>query len=414
MFPICAPPLVDGVVTIAGDRIVAVGENLSGQRAVDLSEVALGDVALLPGLVNPHTHLEFSRLAHPLGHPGMPLSAWILEVVAYRRRIEASAAESAEDARRAALEAGLQECLACGVTTVGDIVTAGLDEVLQCPAPIGWYLFQELRGQTAQAIAAQIDLARQHLRPVTSRPELRPALSPHAPYSTARELVAAACALSRDASCPVALHLAESREELQLLATGGGPLRDMLEQLGAWVPAAFARASAPRDYLQLLDTAHRSLVVHGNYLLPADWDYLAQRAARMAVVYCPRTHQYFGHEPYPLPDLLRRGVRVVVGTDSRASNPDLDLWQELQVTARTHPGVAPAEIVRMGTLNAAAALGWETEVGSLAPGLRADMALVRIGGHQLPTDPHETLFDATSVVCGTLSRGSFTDQRRQR
>jgi len=83
------------------------------------------------------------------------------------------------------------------------------------------------------------------------------------------------------------------------------------------------------------------------------------------------------------------------------------------VTARTHPGVAPADIVRMGTRDAAAALGWETEVGSLAPGMRADMALVRIG-HQLPTDPHETLFDTASVVCGTLSRGAFADQRRQR
>jgi len=83
VFPVSAPPLPDGVVTIAGDRVVAVGENLSGKPATDL-----GDVAILPGLVNPHTHLEFSQLARPLGHPGMPLPQWIMEVVSYRRAAE--------------------------------------------------------------------------------------------------------------------------------------------------------------------------------------------------------------------------------------------------------------------------------------------------------------------------------------
>jgi cytosine/adenosine deaminase-related metal-dependent hydrolase len=148
VFPVSAPPLPDGVVTIAGDRVVAVGENLSGKPATDL-----GDVAILPGLVNPHTHLEFSQLARPLGHPGMPLPQWIMEVVSYRRAAEDRATETLCSARQAALMAGLQECLAHGVTTVGDVITTNLDDVSWYQLPVNWYALRELLGQTAEAVA---------------------------------------------------------------------------------------------------------------------------------------------------------------------------------------------------------------------------------------------------------------------
>jgi aminodeoxyfutalosine deaminase len=407
VFPVSAPPLRDGVVTIAGDRIVAVGENLSGRPATDL-----GDVALLPGLVNPHTHLEFSLLEHPLGQRGMRWPDWIMAVVRHRRAQEEQAGTTAWSARRAALSAGLEECLAHGVTTVGDIVTADVEDVSWYQLPLRWYAFRELLGQRPDAVAHQTESADQHIRRVAEGRRMRAALSPHAPYSTSRELIATACRLSREQSLPVALHLAESREELQLLDTGTGPLRDMLQALDAWHPSAFPGGSSPRDYLEILATAQQSLVVHGNYLTDAEWDYLAARAAHMAVVYCPRTHSYFDHAPYPLAAMLQRGVRVVVGTDSRASNPDVSLWEELRTVARTHPDVAPSRILQMGTLDAAAALGCGDEVGSLAAGKCADLAVVRIH-HQLPADPHLALWECDQAVQATLCGGGFVDQRRQ-
>ena len=75
----------------------------------------------------------------------------------------------------------------------------------------------------------------------------------------------------------------------------------------------------------MLATAHRALVIHGNYLAGDEIDFVAAHRERMSLVYCPRTHAYFGHEPYPLAEMLAAGVRVAVGTDSRASNPDLRL-----------------------------------------------------------------------------------------
>ncbi len=202
------------------------------------------------------------------------------------------------------------------------------------------------------------------------------------------------------------MHLAESREELQWLATGSGPMRDMLEKLGALHSAMFARGGQPRDYLEILASAHRCLVIHGNYLPRDDWDFVAQRAERMTVVYCPRTHHYFGHDAYPLVGMLGCGVRVVLGTDSRASNPDLNLWEELRFVARAHPQVTPAQILRMGTLDAAMALGCQDEVGSLEPGKRADLLIMRID-HSRAVDPCAALLHGDCTVHSTLCGGRF-------
>jgi aminodeoxyfutalosine deaminase len=406
--PVSAPPLRDGVVTIAGERIVAVGVNQSDNPPLDL-----GDVALLPGLVNAHTHLEFSLLEHPLGRRGMPLPDWIAALVRHRRGAEQNAGDDGHRQRQAVLAAGLHECLTHGVTTVGDIVTTELDDLSWYRLPLRWYAFRELLGQSTERVAQQAESARRHVQQVTGTNGVWPALSPHAPYSTSRELVELACRLSRQGSGPVALHLAESPEELQWLATGGGPMRDMLEALGGWQATMGRGGAAPRDYLELLATAARSLVVHGNYLGVADWEFLAERAEHMAVVYCPRTHDYFEHQPYPLSQMMRRGVRVVAGTDSRASNPDVSVWEELRVIAQQHPWMAASDILRMATLDAAAALGCDHEVGSLAIGKLADITLIRIDP-RLPANAPDALWEFDDAVTATMSRGRIVHQRRHR
>jgi cytosine/adenosine deaminase-related metal-dependent hydrolase len=115
------------------------------------------------------------------------------------------------------------------------------------------------------------------------------------------------------------------------------------------------------------------------------------------VVYCPRTHAYFGHGRYPLAEMLAAGVNVALGTDSRASSPDLNLLEEMRHAARLHPGVTPASIVRLGTLAGARALGRERRVGSLRPGKQADFVLVRLPDDPRD-DPFELLLDATGGV----------------
>ena len=118
----------------------------------------------------------------------------------------------------------------------------------------------------------------------------------------------------------------------------------------------------------------------------------------MSVVYCPRTHDWFAHRAYPLEKMLAAGATVALGTDGHGSSPDLSVFAEMRFAALRHPAVPRADILRMATLGGARALGRETELGSLAPGKQADLAIVALPD-RVADDPHELLFDpAASVV----------------
>ncbi len=366
IFPVDRPPLEGGIVTIAGGRIVAVGENASGQPPIDL-----GDVAVLPELVNAHTHLEFSLLRQPLGRPGMPFADWIRQVVDFRR-------ESGIGSQDAARLAGLTESRTAGVAAIGEIATAAWPAELSAPLDeVSVVIFREMLGLAGDRVALLAQLAEKHIetRQAGRLPHVA-GLSPHAPYTVHPQLLRRACELSATRRIPLAMHLAETREELELLDSHSGPLVWLLQSLGAWHPDAMNRGLRPLDYLRTLATAHQALVIHGNYLATDEIEFLAAHGDRLSVVYCPRTHAYFGHEPYPLAALHAAGVRVAIGTDSRASNPDLDLWQELRHIAQHHPHLSPETILRLGTLAGAEALGLADELGSITAGKRAALAVV--------------------------------------
>ncbi len=388
------PPLRDAVVVIEGSRIAAVETHRSADPAV----TDLGNAAILPGLVNAHTHLEFSDLAVPLGTPGIPFTDWIRLVVAHRRnRTDAD--------RQEAIVAGLEECSRSGTTCIGEISTGGL---AASGSRADLIVFLEILGLKSDRIDAGIAAAHKHVE--RSQPAHRSVgISPHAPYSVNPELLKKLAELSASDGVPLAMHIAESREEMELLASGGGPMREMLIDFDAWSPDVFATPRRQLDYLKILASADRALVIHGNYLADDELAFIAAHRSKMVIVYCPRTHAYFGHSPYPLAKMLECGAVVALGTDSRASNPDLNLLAEMREAFVRH-SIDPARIVEMGTINGAKALGRDHETGSVAPGKRADLALVRLtastGG-----DPYELLFDGGSSIETTILRGEVVAGR---
>lgn len=392
--PVDQPPIEGGIVTVGGGRIVAVGENASGQPAKDL-----GDVALLPGLVNAHTHLEFSLLDKPLGQPGMPFADWIARVVQHRKEQNKALfveTDGFQRFRRRAAQAGLLELRSGAVAAMGDVETPGWPRESFPVEGLNATIFLELLGLEADKQEGLLSMAQSFVLDLADRPGgLRPGLSPHAPYTASPELVQKVCELSAKERVPVAMHLAESHEELELLATHSGRLVEVLNSLGAWHPEAIPQGLKPRDYLQWLATARRALVIHGNYLSDDEIGLLAGARERMSVVYCPRTHAYFGHEPYPLAKMLAAGVRMALGTDSRASSPNLRLWDELRHVAGQHADVSPEAIVRMGTLAAAEALGIERDYGSITAGKRARLAVAT-----LPASEGEPLAGVLNAECG--------------
>lgn len=360
VLPIDGPPIEGGYVSVLADRITAVNRTAPDASAVE----DLGDMVLMPGLVNAHTHLEFSDLAAPLGFAGMGLPAWIRLVIAERKR-----------GRRdpeAAIAAGIAESLAAGVTTIGEICTAAAEAYAgAAPRPM-IVSFQESIGFSGQ----RVDSA---LADVERRFELAmpPAgFSPHAPYTVHPRLLERIVTAAARHGAPVAMHLAESREELQFLANGDGDFATLLDERSMWDPTAIPPGTRPLDFLRVLAAAPRAVVIHGNYLAADEIALLGARRAHMSVVYCPRTHAFLQHDPYPLAALRAEGVRVALGTDSRASNPDLNLLAELRAAAARQPNVSGADIVRMATLDAAEAIGMGDDRGSLAAGKRADLIAV--------------------------------------
>jgi len=387
-------PLDNGWIRIVRGRITGLGSGRPGGAAIDL-----GDAVILPGLVNAHTHLEFSDLREPFDHAG-GLPAWIGRVVDWRRRRDAGG--GGEATRAEAVRTGLQECAVHGVTTVGEIATGPVAVPAGAGAP-RLRVFREAIGLSAVTIDAVArglarDLDRLTAGGVTA------GISPHAPYTVAAPL---ATRLAREIArrrLPVAMHLAESLEEVELLATGGGPLRRLLEDLGAWQAAAPPRLLPVAEWITWLARARRGIVVHGTHL-PADDDALARLARhrdRLCVAVCPRTTRGLSGRLPPVAAFRAAGVRVAIGTDGRGSNPDLSILAECRTLVDA--GLAsPAEALSMATVHGAWALGFERLAGRLVAGRSADLVVLRPA--TVHCDPFTAALDPAARVAATLRAG---------
>ncbi len=397
IFPVDAEPIAGGSVQIETGQITAVHAGRD-PRAVDL-----GNTAIIPGLINAHTHLEFSDLAEPI-RPPRPFADWIRAVVARRRNRSVNPAET--------ISRGLRECRQNGTTLLGETATdAWPADAIPDDSP-RVVVFRELLGLPADQTPGQLAIAREHLQagddpleddgadPIAVR-----GISPHAPYSVHPDLFHALVDLAAEFHAPLAIHLAETKVELELLEHGTGELARMLDELGVWQNDAIPRETRPLDYLRPLAKLDRVLIIHGNYLSPDEIEFLAQHS-NLAVVYCPRTHAYFGHSEHPWQELLGRGVTIALGTDSRASNPDLSLWQELLFLRARHLEVDPGVLLSLGTINGARALGFDQQTGSLTPGKSADLAVVSLRAEE-NSDPFSLLFAAGNRITATMKAGRW-------
>lgn len=420
VIPINREPIIDGVVTIANQfesgfqsetthsnfgQIVSV-EHWAAKKNPPERVVDLGSVALIPGLVNAHTHLEFSHLQRPLLKRGCSFTDWIRAVVGLRRELASAGNDSAT-----AIAGGLRESATAGVACLGEIASSvpetadinasfAVDSCDHSPnskiaaadrqsrernpffAPTVITFLEQLGRDEAQ-FAAKLDqttrfiqsFAEARSNPISAVDGL-PAISPHSPYSVHPQLLESLCRLAIQTQIPVAMHVAETREERELLDHQTGPFVDLLKDFGVWNPATFQPTQSILNVLETLSQTPHALVIHGNYLTDAELEFIAQHRDRMSIVYCPRTHDYFGHDRYPLESIRRLDVNVAVGTDSRASNPDLDLWADLQMIAEKFPSVSALEILKMGTLNGAKALAVENQFGSISPGKIASLIAI--------------------------------------
>jgi cytosine/adenosine deaminase-related metal-dependent hydrolase len=324
-------------------------------------------------------------------------------VVTYRKR--RSPEQVQEDIR-----AGLAECLRFGTTLVGDIASDGASFDAVARAGLRGVAFFELIGLTEErlnlAMLKFLNWRYGRNKPATT---CRKGISPHAPYSVQNALLCGAWIHG----CTCAIHLGETASEADLLERQQGPLVDMLREMGIWQPSfefcdwdLIVRASATEyptnELVPMGVVSQQILLIHGNYLGPE-----LPFGRNQSIVYCPRTHAAFGHPPHPFREFLKRGVRVCLGTDSLASNPDLDILAEARFVHAKYPDFPGGTLLQMVTLVGAAALGWADECGSLVPGKSADLVAVPLPDRD--GEPHELLLslECTAAPRRTMFRGEW-------
>lgn len=390
------PPIRDGAVAFWDGIILDVGR---GDRLVrahpDARVIDRPHCTILPGLVNAHTHLELSEIA--CGAQPASFVEWIERLVP---RGEVSLQSIHESVARS-VPLGVAQCRRFGVTCVGDISRhCTVSRPLLSGGPLRVVSYGEVqamaqrRGLLEERIATAIDQ-----RFASDR--LRVGLTPHAPYSVEADGYKRCVEVARSHLLPLATHLAETPGEDPFLAAHQGPFRELWRALGAWDedvstftggPVRFAKAVGLLDYPTLL--------AHVNYCDDEELRILA--GVKASVVYCPRTHAFFGHPPHRWRDMLKLGINVAVGTDSCASSPDLNLVEELRLLHRMAPQVQADELWKMATTRAARAIQMSDALGSITAGKAADFAVFAVAGDRPLTELLETSVAPYEVWIGGI------------
>ncbi len=363
--PIDQPPIRNGVVVVDEGRIVSVGSGTPQHILRDL-----GDVVLMPGLINAHIHLELSWLRGRVPPAGQ-FTDWVKQLVARRGGIE----RPDDPAVLQSLRAAIHELKASGTVAVGDISNSLASPAAMRDAGLGGVVFHELLGFKERDGAL---VARSREQRAAAAGSV--SMAPHAPYSTSPELFQAIRDEVSASTCRImSVHLGESPEETEFLATGSGPWRGMLEFIGVWRDDWTIPACGPVEYLDRLGVIDaRTLVVHGVQFDDAALARLATIGATL--VTCPRSNQWVGVGLPPIERFYRSGVAVAVGTDSLASVGDLNLFSELQAMRWIAPMVPAGKFLESATLVGARGLGLDAELGSLTPGKRAAILAIELPG----------------------------------
>jgi cytosine/adenosine deaminase-related metal-dependent hydrolase len=407
ILPISQPPLEDGVLAIHRGRITAVGRWRDLRRRSSGKLLDLGDVLLMPGLINAHCHLDYTHMAGGLPPP-RHFPDWLKGMLSFKAHWGFS--EFAQS-----WLAGARMLLESGVTTVVDIeaVPELLPEVWSA-TPLRVFSLLELTNVRSRRAAHEVIAEAQRWLDPLPRGRCRPGLSPHALYSTTPELVQAAAALCRKRRWLMAMHVAESVDEFEMFTRRAGrmydwlaPQRDMDDCVGR----------TPVEQLAALRVlGPRLLAIHVNNATPHDAELLAQH--HVSVVHCPQSHSYFRHRPFPLQTMMDAGVNVCLGTDSLASTMKkgkgplvLSMFSEMREMEAKFPGLSPQAILDMATVNGAKAVGLQGRLGQIQPGAWADLVALPAPS-SLPC-PFEHVVHTAKKPIGVMIQGRWVVQNWQ-
>jgi cytosine/adenosine deaminase-related metal-dependent hydrolase len=374
VLPVSQPSIRNGAVAVRGHTIADVGSlaEVTGRHPTLTVSYHPGCV-IIPGLVNAHAHLSLTALGGLV--PSMRFPEWLARIASVSRRLDA-------DDLAASSAFGALLCLRTGATVVGDICYGPEALAAAGDTGVGGVFYWEvlgLRGRDLERALEEHEFPADDSACRTGR--LRCGISPHAPYTSGPELLRASHRVAREHGVGYMVHLAESAEEEQLLASGDGPLAPVAARLATGFDAPGCGSVRYANDLGILED---TVAVHCVRVTEEEAGLLAEHAR--GVVLCPRSNRYLKNGAPPVARLRAAGAQLAVGTDSVASNEGIDLFAEARALRTIDPGLSAARLLTMLTLEGAGVLGIDELLGSLDAGKQADLAVVATGAAEHPVE----------------------------
>jgi len=380
--------LEDHALAVRGERIAALLPGAEARRRWPRARcVERPDHVVVPGLVNAHTHAGMTLLRGFADDT--PLQAWLENHIwpAENRHLS-------EDYVRAGTELALIEMVRAGTTCFADMyffpdvgaevaVSRGVRMAVGLPMvdfPNRW------AGDRQASLRKNAELYGRY----RGQPGISFTMAPHAPYSVDDAGLAICVELAEERDLPIHIHVHET----------AGEIDESLQRHGCRPLARLDRRGVVNE---------RLMAVHATRLEEGEIGMLAKRGC--SVVHCPQSNLKLASGFAPVQALLAAGVNVALGTDSTASNNNLDLLEEMQTAALLAKGVSgkaeavsAAEALEMATLAGARALGLDSEIGSLRPGKAADFVALDLSAAN--TQP---VYDPASQVAYSGKSSQVTD-----
>jgi cytosine/adenosine deaminase-related metal-dependent hydrolase len=376
LFPVSSPAIEGGALAVQNGRIMAVGTLAELSASFSAPVLEFPGCAIIPGLVNAHSHLELTHFPSWKVRKGIDYSPrtytdWIIQVIKIRKSL------SREERERSVLE-GIRISLEAGTTALGEILSDPELLSLYLSSPLTGRIYLEALGHAPQRCAAVLTAFAATL-PLFSGTDLLPGISPHAPHTVSDDFFRELRDLAAEKSLPLMTHLSESREEATFLFDSSGPIAEKLYPFVDWneylPPARRTTSTAWLDSLEILSP--RTTVVHCVHITPSEAETLKKRG--VSVVLCPRSNEKLDVGTAPVHLLKAAGIPLALGTDSLASNDSLSLFDEARFLLRKFPEqFTPREVLRMMTLAGAEAIGRGTDIGSLQQGKRGDFLVLSL------------------------------------
>lgn len=405
VLPISSPPLDGYAVIIEGDTIIDVETiPLSEKKHPNAKRIDFGRATIMPGLINLHTHLELSGLKGCFPE-GIDFFEWIPKLIERKARMTKKEYEDG-------VLIGIEEMIRTGTTSVGEITSEGISPYITRSNGIRCKVFYEVIGLSDLYAGYIWFRKRREINRFRNSDLIHAGVSPHSCYSLSYRLMKKVSDYSSEHGVSLSSHISETEEEAEFIRNGGGRIKELLDSLGFTAPLPFHSAS-PTLYFKDLGLLKRDFVAaHAVWVDERDIEIM--RESMLSIAHCPRSNAYLNVGKAPTMKFLKEGINVGIGTDSLASNNNLNMWDEMRMAYRLHrdEGMTPHEILKMVTVNGARALGFEDKVGSLEIGKKADIIAVRTP-EGAGDDIYSDLLRETSEVLLTMVSGKVLYQKER-